>query len=184
MKNNRPPVVAVIGRKESGKTMVVEYLISRLTEKGIKTASLKHIHDPDFTIDTPGKDTWRHTKAGAKVVVSVAKKEIAIIKRLATPSFDFNILMDLLNTENLDIVFLEGFHSLIAQNNSVFKIVTAKNPRDLSETLSHTAPPILAVSGLISKQSIKLDIETPIINLETNGEHLIQMIEKKVLKKV
>ena len=57
-------VIAVVGTKGSGKTTTIEYLISRLSDEGYKVGSIKHVHHPDFSIDTDGTDTWRHTRAG------------------------------------------------------------------------------------------------------------------------
>ena len=71
--------IAVIGSKGSGKTTVTEVLIRELTKKGYKVATVKHIPEQNFTIDTEGKDTWRHARAGASKVISVAPKEIAVI---------------------------------------------------------------------------------------------------------
>jgi len=66
-------IVAVVGSSNSGKTTAVEALIKGLTKRGYTVASAKHIPDPEFTIDTEGKDTWRYAKAGASSVLSVAQ---------------------------------------------------------------------------------------------------------------
>ncbi len=70
-------IVAVVGNSNSGKTTAVEVLIKGLTEKGYKIGSAKHIPDPEFTIDTKGKDTWKHARAGANTVLSVGQNELA-----------------------------------------------------------------------------------------------------------
>jgi len=65
-------IVAVVGSKKSGKTTAVEILVRGLTKRGYKVATVKHIPETDLTIDTKGKDTWRHAKAGARTVISVS----------------------------------------------------------------------------------------------------------------
>ena len=55
----KPVVIAVVGIKSSGKTTTIEALTKELTKRGYKIAVVKHIPEPDFTIDTVGKDTWR-----------------------------------------------------------------------------------------------------------------------------
>ena len=50
-------IVAVVGSSESGKTTAVEALIKGLTKNGYTVASAKRIPEPEFTIDTEGKDT-------------------------------------------------------------------------------------------------------------------------------
>ncbi|MCJ7559854.1 molybdopterin-guanine dinucleotide biosynthesis protein B, partial [Candidatus Bathyarchaeota archaeon] len=64
--------IAVVGSKKSGKTTTIENLVRELTKKGYKVAAIKHVSEPDFTIDTAGKDTWKFAKAGAKTIISVA----------------------------------------------------------------------------------------------------------------
>lgn len=182
MRIRAAPILAVVGRKNSGKTRIVEYLVSNLAATGIRIAVLKHVHHPDFTLDTPGKDSWKHARAGARVVVIVGKNEIAVIKKVDTSNYDMDELLSTLKEENLDLICLEGFHSLIARDESVFKIVTARNQSELEDTLRGTAPPILAISGLVSKEGLKSKSGLPIINLELEGEKLVKLIKNRVLK--
>ena len=76
---NEPKLLAVVGTKNSGKTTVAECVISGLTKKGFRVGSIKHIHHPDFSMDREGTNTWRHARAGSKVVAAVSKTEIALI---------------------------------------------------------------------------------------------------------
>ena len=79
--------IAVVGTKKSGKTTTTENLIRELTKRGYNVAAIKHIPEPDFTIDTPGKDTWRYAQAGAKTVISVATNETVTIEKTANAKF-------------------------------------------------------------------------------------------------
>ena len=54
------PAIAIVGRHNSGKTMLVERLIERLTSFGYDIGSVKHHHREGFEIDIPGKDSYRH----------------------------------------------------------------------------------------------------------------------------
>ncbi|MEJ2271446.1 MAG: molybdopterin-guanine dinucleotide biosynthesis protein B [Candidatus Bathyarchaeota archaeon] len=81
-------ILAVVGTSKSGKTTAIEMLLKGLTKKGFKIGSAKHIPEVGFTIDSEGKDTWRHTKAGASTVLSVSQKEVAIIKKINTENWD------------------------------------------------------------------------------------------------
>lgn len=177
-------VIAVVGSKDSGKTTTIEYLTKQLAREGLKVGSVKHIHDPNFSIDTPGKDTFRFAQAGAKIVASVAKGEIAIIKKINKSSGSFHLqeIFNFINKE-VNVFFLEGFHSAIAQRNDIHKIITAKNQEDLEKTLQGTTPPILAVTGLIANQISKLQASNiPVINVLTEGETLLKLV-KEVLSK-
>jgi molybdopterin-guanine dinucleotide biosynthesis protein B len=177
-----PPIVAVVGSKNSGKTSVIQFLISKLSLEGFKVGSIKHIYDPDFSIDTVGKDTWRYAQAGAKVIVSVASSEMAIIKKANTFQRDLDKIVSTLSGEELDIIFLEGFRTQIAKRNDIFKIITAKTVEELTEAMRDIAQPILAVSGLIAKQKSALNkLEAPLIDLDSEGHKLLQLIKNNVL---
>jgi molybdopterin-guanine dinucleotide biosynthesis adapter protein len=58
------PVIAVVGWKNSGKTTLVERLVAELSARGLAIATVKATHH-DIDPDAPGKDSWRHRKAGA-----------------------------------------------------------------------------------------------------------------------
>lgn len=56
MRNTRlDNCIAFIGRKNSGKTTLVEALISELTARGISVSSIKHHSHDDFEIDIPAR---------------------------------------------------------------------------------------------------------------------------------
>lgn len=179
-------VIAVVGSKDSGKTTTIEYLTRQLIKEGLKVGSIKHVHDPVFTIDTPKKDTFRFAQAGAKIIVSSAAGEIAILKKANDHSESFHLqeIFNLIEKEKLDVVFLEGFHSTIAERNDIHKIVTAKSQEDLQRTLRGTAPPILAVTGLIANQMSKSqDSDIQVINVLSEGEALLKQVKEILLSK-
>jgi molybdopterin-guanine dinucleotide biosynthesis protein MobB len=63
-KNIRPPIVAVCGTKNVGKTTLLVNLISQLSQQGLLVAALKH-DGHDFQPDVPGTDSFRLRQAGA-----------------------------------------------------------------------------------------------------------------------
>ncbi len=100
-------ILGIYGESNSGKTMLVERLTRALREKSYKVGSVKNIHAENFTIDTEGKDTWKHTRAGADVVVARSKNETAfLVNRDMTPQDVISIIKKI--TE-LDIILVEGF---------------------------------------------------------------------------
>jgi molybdopterin-guanine dinucleotide biosynthesis protein B len=177
-------VIAVLGTSGSGKTTAIEYLISHLSKEGFKIGSVKHIHRPDFTVDTVGKDTWRYTNAGATVTVTMAPKEIAIIKRVKEPFVSLDQIINLLKKEELDVIFIEGLKSLVAQRKDIPKVITSKNLRDLKGILNKTLPPILAISGPVAKKKIQTrEFETPIIDLPIEGNLLLNIVKNQIARK-
>lgn len=116
--------VAIVGYREAGKTKIVEGLVRELSKRGHSVATVKHVLERGFSIDRPGKDTWRHAKAGAKVVVSIAPRELATIARRVAR------LEEVLGgLEGSDFVIIEGFKG----RENLAKIVVARNEADLRE---------------------------------------------------
>jgi molybdopterin-guanine dinucleotide biosynthesis protein B len=70
-----PRVCLVSGRSGSGKTTLVEKLIPALAARGVPCATVKHHRDAVAT-DRPGKDTWRHRRAGARATFLVTGEEV------------------------------------------------------------------------------------------------------------
>lgn len=96
--------LAVVGAKNSGKTAVLEGLISYLDSKGYRVATVKHTsHRHRF--DTPGKDSYRHRQAGAGLTIAESGEEIAIFARP-----DLLSVSDIQNWthDNFDIWLIEG----------------------------------------------------------------------------
>lgn len=60
----KQPVIAVSGVKNSGKTTLVEKLVTALVARDLKVAVIKH-DGHRFEPDVPGTDSYRHRAAGA-----------------------------------------------------------------------------------------------------------------------
>ncbi|MEM2103766.1 MAG: molybdopterin-guanine dinucleotide biosynthesis protein B [Candidatus Bathyarchaeia archaeon] len=172
-------VISVVGVSGSGKTTTIEFLASKLSKEGFKVGSVKHIHHDSFSIDTEGTDTWRHIHAGARITVALAPKETVMIKKTSTIPDSLDEVIWLFEKENLDIVFIEGLHSLTAKRRDVPKIVAAKNLEDLMKTVKGTEP-ILAITGIIAKKKIESEISAPIIDLEREGDLLLQLVKSQI----
>jgi molybdopterin-guanine dinucleotide biosynthesis protein B len=176
-------IVAAVGRSGSGKTVTLEYLISQFSGEGYRTGAIKHVHHTGFTVDTKGTNTWRYAQAGSKVIVAVSPEEVAVIKKTALELKSFDQIIALVEKEPLDIVFVEGFHSLIAKRTDVSKIITAKDTNALKETLQDNVKPILAVSGLIAKNTNQETIQgLPVIRIPEDGKRLVELVKQQLAK--
>lgn len=100
------PVVSVVGRSGSGKTMLMEQLIAEFKGRGYRVAALKHTRRP-VEIDTPGKDSWRFAQAGSDAVFVSSPGKLAFTK---TTDHDLDIqeVIDILGP-GFDLILAEGF---------------------------------------------------------------------------
>ncbi|HEU65661.1 MAG TPA: molybdopterin-guanine dinucleotide biosynthesis protein B, partial [Chloroflexi bacterium] len=100
------PIVSIIGKSQSGKTMLIEQLIAEFKRRGYKVAALKHSHDR-LEIDRHGKDSWRFSQAGSDAVCVSSPDKFAFIKNV---DHDLGIeeIMPIVGTE-FDLVIVEGF---------------------------------------------------------------------------
>ncbi|MEM2183232.1 MAG: molybdopterin-guanine dinucleotide biosynthesis protein B [Candidatus Bathyarchaeia archaeon] len=173
-------IISVVGMSKSGKTTTIEYLISNLTREGYRVGSIKHIHHPEFSIDTEGTDTWRHIHAGAKITIALAPREIAIIRKTNAAPNDLESIIRLFGDEDLDVILIEGLRSLTAKRKDIPKIVTAKDKQDLIKTLEGMEP-ILAVTGIIAKKKDEVgEINVPLIDLDKEGDILLRLIKSQI----
>ena len=85
IKENKPearkktPLFSVVGFSGSGKTTLVEKLIAEMANRGLKIGSIKH-DAHGFSMDKPGKDSWRHKKAGALATIISSPFQIGMVK--------------------------------------------------------------------------------------------------------
>jgi molybdopterin molybdotransferase len=100
------PIVSIVGKSQSGKTVLMEQLIAEFKKRGCKVAALKHSRG-GMEIDHPGKDSWKFAQAGSDAVCVSSPDKLAFIKRL---DHDLNIeeIMPILGSE-FDLVLVEGF---------------------------------------------------------------------------
>jgi molybdopterin-guanine dinucleotide biosynthesis protein B len=170
-------VIAVVGSKSSGKTTTIEVLTEQLAKRGYKIAVVKHIPEPNFTIDTEGKDTWRFAQSGAKTTVSVASNEIATIEKMDTTNFSLEEILH--RCRDVDFVFLEGFKKLVGNSYDIPKIVTIKSAKEALEA-SETFKPILAFTGLYSIETLNLSV--PYLKVFENRKEIVDIVEKNAKK--
>jgi len=83
----------------------MEKLIPELNRMGLKVGSIKHdVHG--FEMDQPGKDSWRHKKAGSKTSIISSPKRIGMVMDV-----DHDHSLDELAFffSGVDIILAEGY---------------------------------------------------------------------------
>lgn len=98
--------VSFVAKSGTGKTTLLEKVISKLKENGWRVGVIKH-DAHHFEIDHPGKDSYRLTAAGADTMLISSPEKLAMIKRhKASPP-----ICELISNYfgDMDIVLTEGF---------------------------------------------------------------------------
>jgi molybdopterin molybdotransferase len=101
------PIVSIVGRSESGKTILVEQLIAEFKRRGYKIAALKHSHCGVIEVDQPGKDTWKFAQAGSDAVCISSPRKLAFIKK-SDHDLRIDEVLPIIGPE-FDLVLVEGF---------------------------------------------------------------------------
>ena len=131
--------IAIIGAKNSGKTSLIEKLLSKLSSQGLLVMSVKHTaHYHKFDIN--GKDSDRHRQAGSGLTIAINPEEFAIysdnnpkllteLENSISKLFDlcivegdkFSEIQKILLTRNIEEINMDNIKGIIAtygDNNS------------------------------------------------------------------
>lgn len=147
----------------AGKTTLVEALVALLVAQGAKVAVIKHAHHA-FDVDTPGKDSWRHRKAGASEVLVVSDRRMALMREFGpegiTPPLDALIAQIDPSTEWL---LVEGFRASDRPKIEVWRAPTADFAGRPARYPHDAAVVAVAVDG-----PARLPVPTPLPLLDLN----------------
>lgn len=104
-----PPVIAIVGRKNSGKTTLLVALAAELRRRGYRVASMKHGHHR-FEIDHPGRDSWRHVhEGGVEAVLLVSAGKIALVMNSPEEPDPEVLLRRHYAGQEFDLILVEGY---------------------------------------------------------------------------
>jgi molybdopterin-guanine dinucleotide biosynthesis protein B len=103
-------VVGFVGTSGSGKTTVIEQVVTRLADTGLGVAVLKHARH-GFDMDRPGKDSYRVREAGAAQVLVASRERWVLLGEQPDPLEEPSLEMMLrrFDASTLDLVLVEGF---------------------------------------------------------------------------
>ena len=155
----------VTGWKNAGKTGLVERLVSEFTDRGLKVATVKHVH-AGFDIDKPGTDSARHRDAGAREVLISSRTRWALIHELAETEEEPKLDVLLAQLAPTDLVLVEGFkneahpkieahraiteHPLIAPNNPTIRAIASDSELDTGHCLRFDLNDTKAIADFIA----------------------------------
>lgn len=120
----KPPVVCIAGFSGAGKTTVTVGLVAEFTCRGLRVATIKHdVHG--FEMDQPGKDSWRHKRAGAAATIVTSPTKVGIVM---DADHDHHPLELLPMLSGMDLVLVEGFKRAQLPKIEVFRPERNKPP--------------------------------------------------------
>lgn len=158
---SHPPRIHIIGRKNSGKTTLIEELVRELAARGLRVGTIKHTHH-HHELDVPGKDSHRHRQAGAAVVGILAPGMHAIF----WPTDDFQPKEDryaamLSRFEGLavDLVLVEGDTQTSAPKIEVWRAETRATPLvaegvQVAALVSDDTPPTITSTRMVRRTQV------------------------------
>jgi len=159
-----PPLVAIVGNSDTGKTSLIEKLVPDLKKRGYTVGTVKHTHH-GFKMDKEGKDTWRHQAAGADTVVAVSPRRIAFVKKCLEDTLEAALPY----LDDRDIVLAEGFKGGNCSKIEIFRKEAGGQPVCLEDSL---------LIALVT--DVKIELAIPVFGLDEVGP-VADFIEKKFL---
>lgn len=100
-------IYGVVGWKNSGKTGLMERLVTEIVGRGFTVSTVKHAHHR-VDVDQPGKDSHRHRMAGATEVLLASSSRWALMRELrGAPEPPLEELLSRMSP--VDLVLVEGY---------------------------------------------------------------------------
>lgn len=132
--------------------------------QGHRVLSAKHVGEPEFSLDSPGTDSYRHLEAGAKATFLHSETSTSLL--LQHPITDLNQLLHYGRTAiSADVVILEGFREWTQRSPDIAKVICVRNLEEIMEFQAETASPILGQCSLDPELSsvIRIPAEFPFL---------------------
>lgn len=170
-------ILAITGKKKSGKTTLIEEIIKRLSPT-IKIAVIKHIHH-SIEFDTEGKDTWRAKNAGAKIVIGLTPDTLFLNAKVNKQNLDLALNIIKTIDQEIKLVLLEGFYEQIKGRNDIQRITIVRNPKEIDELINNENKPLaIFCSSCDNKEINGIPVYNNINNILMKIEEIIKGEEK------
>ncbi|MBT9172267.1 MAG: Molybdopterin-guanine dinucleotide biosynthesis adapter protein [Syntrophomonadaceae bacterium] len=118
------PVISVVGHSDSGKTTLICGLLPELKRRGYRVATIKHdVHGAE--IDRPGKDTWKHSQAGADIIVLSSPGKIFLVEKVDE---ELTFEQVIARIEKVDLILSEGYKKSSKPKIEVFRSTVRDAP--------------------------------------------------------
>jgi molybdopterin-guanine dinucleotide biosynthesis protein MobB len=169
-----PPVISVVGRKDSGKTTLVVGLAAELKRRGLRVASIKHSHH-DFEMDHAGKDSWRHFHEGGVEAVLVASPgRVALVMRSDEADRDpEQLIARFLAGGAYDLVLVEAFKGAAFPRIEVFREAVHSQPLYDPDSGDGDAPWL----AMVTDAPLGVRAPFPVVPLGPGNAHLATLAD-------
>lgn len=146
-------IFGLAGWSGVGKTTLLVHLIPELTRRGYTVSTIKHAHHR-FDIDTPGKDSYEHRRAGAtEVMVTSVDRWALMHENRGAAEPDLDALVGKMTP--VDLLLIEGFKTYPHEKLEVHRPSVGK---------SLLAPEDGTIVAIASDASLS-DIRLPVLDL-------------------
>ncbi len=174
MNGDVPPIVSVIGRKNSGKTTLLVQLAAVLKGRGLRVASIKHSHH-DIGIDRPGKDSWRHFhEGGVEAVVLASPRRVSVIVRTDEDEHDpVELAREFLSGRAYDIILVESFRNASLSKLEIYRQSAHETPLWAEMDEAERASFI----GMVTDAPGAVETPFPQIELQADASHVAAAAE-------
>ena len=144
-----PTIVNVVGLKKSGKTTVTEAIVAVLRSRGYKVGTIKSMVWSALTLDVEGKDTWRHSQAGAEFIIAISKGETVLIEKHGTERRSYKDVERLLPA-GTQFVICEGLEDEGVEQLQVCCLRTMDDLEETRRVRGLRDDRLIAISGLVA----------------------------------
>ena len=117
-------IIGFAGWSGSGKTTAIEKIVPVLRAEKLSVSLIKHAHH-DFDIDQPGKDSWRHRRAGCREVLITSSARWAVMHELQDEP-ELTLRGALARLSPCDLVLVEGFKRAVIPKLEVYRAAVGK----------------------------------------------------------
>ena len=150
-----PPLIGIVGWKNSGKTTLIERLVAALARDGLRVATVKHTHH-ELRAHDGATDGARHARAGAvnTAVISPSGWELAGELR-SGPAPALEQVVEQLGAA--DLVLVEGFKGA-----PIPKIELRREASPTRESLAPRDPNVIAIAA----DHVVEDVGLPVFSLD------------------
>ena len=149
-------LVAVVGRKNAGKTTLTVALCQAFVSEGRRVMTLKHGHHPAL-VDREGTDTWRHFHEGGAERTLIAAPDMRVLFERTPDDYDPAGLARQY-MRGADIVIAEGFSRSTLPRLEIWRSTMPESPL----ITDHPGPSLWL--GVVS--DARLELPCPVVCMD------------------